>query len=172
LRWSHDLLESRLVDCPEEAFYRVLPGSRISSVAAIYVHVVMTEDAYIQKGLRGQTPLSASSPWSERLALPARVAIDFPSAAELRLDIPTFREYAQAVFAASETCIKGLSEADIRREVDIPHVFQAEGRWTWENRPTTLDRTVSDMVILHTVEHVGEISALKGVQGLRGGPLA
>lgn len=56
------------------------------------------------------------------------------------MDLPAFRKYARAVYAATDADVAPPSDADLDRKVDTRFI----GDW-------------------HAAEHTGEIAALKGL---------
>jgi hypothetical protein len=75
------------------------------------------------------------------------------------MNLPAFREYAKAVYRATDACIATLSDADLERKIQTG--FMGE---------RTIAFIVSNVLAWHVAEHNGEIAALKGVQGLTGVP--
>jgi uncharacterized protein YdgA (DUF945 family) len=74
------------------------------------------------------------------------------------LNLLAFREYQQTVQAAADEWLSTTQPADLEREV-------THGPF---NRPIAAQ--LRGTVIHHMLGHCGEISALKGVQGLKGLP--
>jgi hypothetical protein len=167
LRHAHTLLARTLAECPEEIFYRVLPDATIASIAAIYAHVVIGEDRYMQKDLGGGSPLCDSPAWSSRFRFSPQSYLDPEWAAGLRYDRAAFDDYAASVFEASDVYLAGLSVAELDRTVEMTVSHFTGDRWIQQNRPAPLAFAVIDMVPLHIHEHAGEIAALKGVERLR-----
>lgn len=166
LQWAHGLLERRVADCPDDAFYAFLPNASIASIAAIYAHAVLTEDNYVHRTVRGTEPLFESPQWAGRLGFEPKLAIDTDWARGLRLNRPEFDTYAADVFAASEASLRGITKAELSRQVTTPLPVKKEGRWTFEWMQVEVARALTDQVIFHTIEHASEIAALRGVQGV------
>src|SRR5688572_7546326 len=83
---------------PPDGLLRRLPGSSLQSIAAIYAHAVITEDAGVHDML-GREPLYQAPQW-RRLGLPPQVWLDPPWAATFEPDVPALRSYASAVYDA------------------------------------------------------------------------
>ena len=77
----------------------------------------------------------------------------------MKLNLPAFREYAKAVYGATDAYIAALSDADLERKVHTGFIGEQ-----------TVAFVVSNILGWHVAEHNGEIAALKGVQGLKGLP--
>lgn len=159
LRDAHELLESTLGDItPEQAHYA--PPGRALPVGAAYAHVSFSEDILVQH-MKGEPPLfesgaatGASEPhpnfmrddWSVYPMWTARV----------RFDLPALRAYAQQVYANTDAWLATLTDADLEKQdsflqQDVAHM-------------------ISRAIIAHADNLAGEISAIKGVQGLQGYP--
>ncbi len=79
----------------------------------------------------------------------------------MRVDWPTFRLYAQAVYAASDSYLAGCTAGELGRQFDLSAFGLGAQSLNW---------ALYNLVIGHAVSHAGEIAAVKGVQGLKGHP--
>jgi hypothetical protein len=77
------------------------------------------------------------------------------------VEVAALSAYADAVYAASEAYVAGLDEAALKKEVDMSSFGMG-----W--RPT--HAIVGGMIIGHINSIMGEVSVLKGIQGLKGYP--
>ena len=157
----HDLLEQTIADCSPDALHKTLPGATIASIASIYAHTVFSEDTIIQGLLQQKSPVFQSQGWAGRtgVAMPPTPELTAEWARGVRMDLPVFREYAKAVYAATDGYIGGLLDAALERRVDTGFVGEQ-----------TVAFILSNIAGWHVAEHGGEIAALKGVQGLKGLP--
>jgi hypothetical protein len=73
------------------------------------------------------------------------------------LDLDLFRQYAAAVYAATDEFLSTVSDADLDRIVDPGFA-----------PPMPVRSFVANVLAWHVATHQGEISALKGVQGFNG----
>jgi hypothetical protein len=73
------------------------------------------------------------------------------------LDLDLFRQYAAAVYQSTDEYLASLTDAELDRIVD-PGFAPA----------MPIGSFVANILAWHTATHQGEISALKGVQGMNG----
>jgi hypothetical protein len=158
---AHRLLDQVLADVSDEQF-RAKPAGTINPIASIWAHIVHTEDLLVNARTLQRPTVSASGGWSAKTGVPEP---DQPSQPDdqgawvANMDIPAFRDYAAAVFAATE---EGLANADLallEREVEMGPMGK---------RPALF--MVSGIGLYHVGEHTGEIAAIKGVSGAKGLP--
>jgi hypothetical protein len=78
----------------------------------------------------------------------------------VQVDLDVIPGYAQAVYAATDAYLAGLTDEDLSRTMDLS---------SWGVGEQTLGWLLS--LMLGNVEwHTGEISCLKGLQGAKGYP--
>lgn len=77
----------------------------------------------------------------------------------MKLDIGQAREYAKAVYKATDDYLGTLSPEDLDDEIDVPGIGKSSRAYF-----------LGIGALIHPANHVGEISALKGVQGAKGYP--
>jgi hypothetical protein len=166
LREAHALLEAVMEGVTPEAAHWIPPG-RANPVGATYAHVVISEDRTINAILRHRRPLYDST-WAGRTGLnelmPAQGEEWHDYAAwtrRLRADLPAVREYAQAVYANTDEYLASLSPDDLDTAIDLSGTGSGQ---------VTLGQILSRDVVGHTDNIAGEISCLKGLQGLQGYP--
>ena len=75
------------------------------------------------------------------------------------MDLAKFRQYAKAVYAASDEYLASLSDGDLKREVSLATLGMDQ---------STLEFILINGVLGNALTHGGEISCLKGLQGKRG----
>ena len=74
------------------------------------------------------------------------------------VDLPAARAYAQAVYAATDSYLAGLTDEELNRDLDL----SAMGLGTMK-----VSYLINTMLI-DTAAHCGEISCIKGLQGAKG----
>ena len=72
--------------------------------------------------------------------------------------MPVLREYTKAVYAATDAYLVSLTDAEMERKIPGP---LGEKTLSW---------SISNLVLAHIHEMMGEMSCLKGIQGAKGYP--
>jgi hypothetical protein len=166
LQAAHGLLEDTLGNpTPEELHY--IPQGHALPVGAAYAHVVVSEDILVQGMLKGGKPILAGS------NSPVGVSEPMPDFSpetwagyedwthRVQIDLPALRSYAQLVYAASDAYLASLSDSDLDGTIDLSGFGMGTPNLAW---------FISRAVIAHADNLTGEISAAKGLQGLKGYP--
>jgi hypothetical protein len=145
---------------PDQLHYG--PPGRALPAGAAYAHVIFSEDIMVQSW-KGERPLfesgvetGASEPhpnfmaegtdWGQYPAWTQRV----------RFELPLLKAYAQQVYANTDYWLASLTDADLDR-VD-------------EYTQKSMAFLISRGLVGHCDNLAGEISAVKGLQGLQGYP--
>jgi len=163
LKNAREVFEGTVSDVMQEQL-SIDPGGKALPLGATYAHLLFSEDAIVHGMLQGKAPLSAtmwqgktgaSSPmppmddnWSETNNIWSK---------SVQIDLPQLREYAKAVYAATDTYVNSLKDEDLEKEIDL-------GSWGKK----TVIFLLSEYIIGHTFSLAGEISVLKGIQGAKG----
>jgi hypothetical protein len=160
LKWSHELLEMVMQDVTHEQAHWTPPGLA-NPLGATYAHAVCSEDVILHAILLGGSPLFAAQ-WKGDTGISApQLGAEFQWARDLEVDLPQARRYAEAVYQATEAYIRSLEEADLDREIDLTESGFGVRKVAW---------ILSALIIAHQNNMAGEISCLKGLQGLKGYP--
>ncbi len=152
----HGFLETAMEDCPAAILNTRIPQSTINPAGAIYAHTVFVEDAFLNGVVRGQAPLYVADGWSQKLGL-EMPPVTMPEGWEITIDLARFRPYASAVYAATDQYLASISDHDLDRLVDAGPAGTLPAR-----------DVIGNLMVWHVATHQGEISALKGVQGMVG----
>jgi hypothetical protein len=154
------LLKSMTADTTYEELHWNPPGTA-HSVAATYAHAVLATDWQIHSLFEGETPRFAAD-WAGKIGISEpQVAQTLEWAQTVRLDMSVFQEYAKVVFDEALAYCDGLSEEDLSRPIDVSVVHAGEQPLSW---------CLRTLVFEHLHQLAGEISAAKGVKGLKGYP--
>jgi hypothetical protein len=150
---GHHQIDTVMKDMTADQFNWV-PTGTANPISATYIHSLNSEDFFVQAVLQGRPRL-----WEENCCAEKTGIMKTPGYGGgwdefkyMHIDIAPLLEYQQAVWAATDTYLAGLTPEELDRKVKF-----AGG-----------ERSVADMLILsasHTLGHAGEISALKGLQG-------
>lgn len=160
LQWSHELLENTTADVTEDVAH-FAEVNKALPVGAAYAHAILSEDLVVSQLLAHKTPISEGR---DDLGLSEPMpGFDNWEKHEtwiksVKVDLPKLRSCAKEVEKATDEYLATLSDEDLDKEIEIP----------WGKH--TVADIISNFVILHTANLTGEISAIKGVQGLKGYP--
>jgi DinB superfamily len=166
LQTAHQFMEGTMADVtPEQAQWS--PPGVANPLGASYVHAVTSEDMLVGGMLKHAAPLFAST-WAgksgvnEPMPMPGPEWENYgPWARRVQVDLAAAREYAQAVYSASDAYLAALTPEDLDKQVDMSGAGMGQVNMGW---------ILSNLVIGHTHDLMGEISCLKGLQGVRGYP--
>ncbi len=164
LEMAHEqVLEGTMKGVSQELANRPAPGNA-NPIGSSYAHVALSEDIIVNGMLQGKPPLFAGS-WAGRTGVdkpmpwPGMVEGDlgewYHSA---KVDLPAVRQYAQAVFASTRDFIESASDETLAREIEVFSMRM------------TVATAFEAFVIGHCNSLGGEISAIKGVFGMKGYP--
>jgi hypothetical protein len=127
--------------------------------------VVGSEDMVVQKLLRGRE-LLATTAWAGRTGVsempPLGPGGDLRAwSRHSKVDLPALQRYGQAVYAATDEYVASMRPENLARPLDLTALGLG-------HRPALFLLTV---LLLNSAMHCGEISCLKGLQGLGGYPI-
>jgi hypothetical protein len=160
LKFTIPTFEQMTADLSADQLHWNPPGTA-HSVAATWAHAALATDwqlqslfgggmAWFAEEWAGQTGVSDPSP-----------AQTLEWAQSVRVDAAALSAYSAAVFAAMVDYVSGLSDDDLARKVDVSIVGLGEQRLLW---------CIGGLVVAHLNQLLGEIAAVRGMQGLRGYP--
>ncbi len=167
---AFQMLEGVMQGVNAEQLHWVPPEGIANPIAAQYAHVVLGKDSAVHHMFKGEQPLYAST-WADRHGLSELPPPRSPETGRLpdwsewarrvRMDLPAFNAYAQAVYASIDAYLASLDDAAMERMIDLSSIGMGERKSGF----------VLSMILLgDTFSHCGEISCLKGLQGLKGYP--
>jgi hypothetical protein len=160
LRWSYELLEMVMAGVTDEIAHTQPPGTA-NSLAATYAHALIGLEAIPSGLLQGKAPLFQTS-WKDRTGVSEPQQASDPAwARRVRVNIEQTRMYGKAAYESTDAYIAGLTDADLAREIDLT----AHGLGV-----RTISWCITALVVSHVNNMAGEISVLKGIQGLPGYP--
>jgi hypothetical protein len=164
LQNSHKYLLQTMEGVTEKEAHFMPPG-KANPIAGVYAHIIFSEDFFLNFFLKKTKPMFETT-WKEKTGISETQPTDWAEAypkwlKTVKIVIPTVHDYAKAVFSESEKYVESLTDEDLEREIDMS-MF---GMGT---------RTQGDMIHMMILGHIwsimGEISVLKGIQGLKGYP--
>ena len=165
LKASREVFEGTAADILVKHLHKD-PGGKAFPLAATYAHLIFSEDAIVHGMLQGKKSLSETT-WKNKTGVDSVMpAMDdnYAKANEkwsktVKMDLPKFRKYANAVHKATDAYVKKLKNSDLEKEVDLG---------SWGKRKVVF--LLYEYIIGHTYSLAGELSVLKGIQGVKGYP--
>ncbi|MFN8514390.1 MAG: DinB family protein [Thermomicrobiales bacterium] len=158
----HHFLEGTVADVSPEVG-QLQPGGTAMPIGAVYVHVVNSEDRILSGLVKGEPPLEMTA-WAGKLGTSEPAPMGPPWnewAGRVQVDLAAAREYAQAVYANTDAYLAGLSAADLDRGLDLSGIGLGQ---------QTVGSLMS-LLLWNAGAHCGEVSLIKGLQGLKGYPV-
>jgi hypothetical protein len=165
LKDAHDTLEGTAGDIREEDVQKD-PGGKAFPLGATYAHLIFSEDVVVQGMIQGKPKLFETTfkgktgasepmpPWDDKWA-----DANNTWSKNVKIDMVKLREYAKAVYAATDAYVASLKDEDLSKEIDL-------GGWGKK----TVAQMLSGFVIAHANSLAGEIAAIKGIHGAKGYP--
>ena len=139
-----------------------VPAGVAHPIGATLAHSVMSEDFVVNMMVKGGQPLMmgafAGKTGASELQ-PAPGGDRFGWAQRVKVDLPALKEYAKAVFDATDEYVGSLSDEELDRKIDFPGMG-----------PTPISGVLTMITIVHPSNHIGEVSAMKGLDGAKGYP--
>ncbi len=165
---AHETFEGIMNEVTDEvAHYK--PQGRALPIGSSYVHVLVSEDILLNTWARKKKAL-IDSEWGEKLGISAPHPVmdenwekNFAEWSKtVKIDLKKAKEYAQAVYAETDKFLESLSDKDLTKmKVDLT---------TWGLGEWPIMRFIIRILISHLDAVGGEMSAIKGLQGLKGYP--
>jgi hypothetical protein len=166
LQTAHQWMEGTMADVTAEQAHWLPPGTA-TPLGASYLHAVIAEDGIVHGMLQQKPPLAAGE-WADRtggsepMPLPGPQWADYgPWTRRVQVDLAEAKVYAQAVYAASDAYLATLTpeQLDEVRDMSIAGMGQVTVGWL-----------ISNLLVGHMHDLLGEVSCLKGLQGAKGYP--
>ena len=158
---SHEIVEGTVADLTQEMCDHGVEG-KAHPIGATYSHILTSEDFIVNMMIRGQQPLMMGD-WAGKTGAseppPGPTGDVYGWATRVSVDLPQAREYAKAVYQNTDDYVASLTPEDLDREMEIPGFGK-----------NSLAYYIGIAALIHPANHVGEISALKGIQGAKGYP--
>jgi len=164
LKSAHTNLEQTMDGVTSEVAHFMPPG-KANPIAGTYAHLVFSEDFFVHSFLKNTQPLMVTT-FKDKTGASELQPTDWEVAypkwlKEVKVDIKQFREYAKAVYTASEEYVASLTDVDLEKDVDMSAFGMGE-RKAYD--------FIANIICGHVTSIMGEISVLKGIQGLKGYP--
>jgi hypothetical protein len=152
------MIEHSMQDLTDEVI-NYEAGGTSNTIAQLLAHMVTGQDLLIQDKIRGGGTTLHDSGWAAKTGVPSDRSLIWQREA-WRMDLPGFNDYVGAVLSNSRVFIESLTPAHL------------EQQHAWIRGPEQpVYRLMQTIFINHALGHSGEISTLKGIQGLKGLPI-
>ena len=152
------MIEHSMNDLTDEVIH-FEPGGTSNTIAQLLAHMVTGQDLLIQDKIRGGGKTLHESGWAEKTGVPADRTLIWQREA-WRMNLPFFSDYVRAVLTSSRAYLDSLT----------PEVLDEQHAWI-RGPEQPVHRLMQTIFINHALGHCGEISTLKGIQGLKGLPI-
>ena len=159
-QWGYQLLEMVMADVNDE-LARWAPPGLANPIGALYAHALLSADGAVNGLLKHGAPRFATE-WAGQVGDPApQMPLSFEWGRAIKPDLGALRRYGQTVMSGVEAYLDQLGEADLDVAADLSSVGLGTRTVGW---------VLNALVAAHLNNMAGEISALKGVRGLKGYP--
>lgn len=160
LKNAHHALKETVADVTTEDAHWI-PQGTAHPIGSRYAHIVIAEDVQIHMMLQGKPPLFEVSFKGKTGVSDTTFRQSLEWARTVKIDLSVLAIYRDAVFAESEKYFDVLTDADLARSLDLTAMGIGQ---------VPLPIFLSDFVIGHCHDVMGEISAVKGLLGKKGYP--
>ena len=148
------------MDGVTEDLAHVNPPGLVSPIGAQVAHVITALDVFLLGLGAGKQPLLMSS-FAEKSGMsePPPAGGGFAEWAErVKVDLPTLHTYSKAVFAEVDSYLASLTDEDLQQEKEFGPAGNRTVLWAL------------NILMLNGYSHTGEMSAIKGMNGVKGYP--
>ena len=152
---SHTWYLGTVRELTEEQTNFVPPGTT-HPIGALIAHAILSEDGMVNQRLKGGQTIWDHDGWGARSGLPSLQGADEAAYRAFRMQPDALDEYRETVWASTDAFIDSLTATDLDRELEF--------------RPGRMMSVAGlfGIMINNNFSHVGEISVVKGLQGLKG----
>lgn len=136
------------------------PSGTANPIAATLIHTINAEDSFIQKMVQGKGQLLwETGDWENKIGLKTlpRKGGGWEEARAGKYAASAVLGYQEVVRAATDAYLETLTPGELERQIAM-----------FGNQRPVADALA--MLVEHTAHHIGEITALKGMQGAQGMP--
>ena len=160
IRSAHEIVEGTVADLTSEQAHW-MPAGKALAAGPLFVHLASGEDLFLNM-MTGRQPLAMGAYAGKTGASEPHPMGGYDEWAQrVKVDLPQLRGYVQAVFKNTEEYVASLKPEDLDNELDL--TSSGLGKMS-------LGAFITLTAVIHTSNHIGEISCLKGLQGAKGYP--
>jgi hypothetical protein len=155
---AHMVFNAVVNDLDDEMASFQLPGGMVPCASAMIAHALYAEDATVAQAADSPTVLeSAGRGAATGIVTPSLSMTPEWLAATYKLS--GLKEYAAAVFGNTSAFLASATAGQLDRKVTSPF-----------GDTVTAAELLAGLGVVHISEHAGEVSTLKGAQGVKGLP--
>lgn len=148
------IFEPLLADIPDDLVNKKQAGT-VSPIGQTLCHAVISMDSFVNAMAQGKPTRYASGGWAAKTGGPAEGSHFDPA---VNLNLGVFKDYLAAIYADVESFLKDASDEALDKEIDTP----------LGKMPAIA--VVGALGLAHMAEHLGDVSTIKGINGLKGLP--
>jgi hypothetical protein len=158
------VIDGTMADVSQEDCMKAVEGTA-HPIGATYAHWVLSEDFVLNMMIRGEQPLMMSSlagktGISEPQPMPGTPADQVLAwANKVQIDLTALKDYEKAVRAETDKYLASASDEELSRKIAFGNMGEQ-----------TVSSIIGLIMIVHPSNHIGEVSALKGVFNGKGYP--
>lgn len=157
VRTVNEMVDNAMQELTDEVV-NFEPGGTSNTIAQLLAHMVSGQDVLINERLGGGRSLHETG-WAEKTGIPMERPLIWQRDA-WKLDLTGFDSYRKEIAQAAEKALSAMAPADLDREIE------------WVRGPSRSVAMMMQVIFInHGLGHCGEISAIKGMQGLKGLPI-
>jgi len=156
---KNEFAEAVLGELTDESLNWTPPGTA-NSIGVNLLHVAGGDDYFLQECIQQKPLVWSTGGWAEKIGLaipPGGTPESWQIAKTTHFPLEPVLAYYRAVCAVTDNFFEQLTEVEIDRPVMM------------FGQPSIVGEFLV-MILMHDTGHLGEIAALKGVQGIKGLP--
>jgi hypothetical protein len=160
LQFAHRWLEETMQGITQE-LAQWQPQGKAHPIGSQYIHILTGEDYLLNGIIKGAAPLMMTShAGNAGFSEPPPAGNRDDWAKRVTVDLETARAYAAAVYAATGAYLASITDDELNRPLDL----------TALGFGTETVSFVFNLILLNVYCHTGEVSCIKGLNGLQGYP--
>lgn len=153
------LFDAAMQNTTDAQFNWTPPADTVNPISVTALHVLGSEDAFIQQMLQEKPRLWESEGWGAKIGVAHTPGMGqgWDEVRNATIAVDAVLAYQAALRAATDAYLANLTAAELDRAVNI----------MGNQRPAA---TVLILLAHHACSHAGEIATVKGMQGIKGLP--
>ena len=155
---AHMVFDAVVGDLNEEMAGHRLPGGMVATAAAMIAHALYGEDMMLSQA-SGERMLLHSNGFAAATGILQESPAMTPEWLTQEFKLIGLKDYAKAVFGRTSAFLERASETDLDRRLKSPIGTEMSAA-----------EYLGAFGVVHIAEHTGEVSTLKGAQGVKGLP--